>query len=245
MSGAQIKEIGRINIDADKFNLDKLGNFYFITNNVLEKMDKSITLLYSYDNNTFGSISMTDVSDPLRILVFYKDFNRIVYLDKNLAELRDPVLLDDLDYLSVDVVASSQQGGFWIYDNQNSRVVCFDNNLNVVQEGMDLYSVINGAEITDLQISTDYIVLKSSESLLVLDKFANFYTKIAIGQNALFVLDNNKVYLIESDELSFIDLDTKSSYTKVLGLDYIKDFKVSGNKLYILAENSLITFQIL
>ena len=78
-------------IKADFISTDQLGNFYIIKNSELIKNNANNNQTLRYSNNLFGKISSIDASDPFRILVFNKDFNKIVFLDKNLTEITSPV----------------------------------------------------------------------------------------------------------------------------------------------------------
>ncbi|PLX06772.1 MAG: hypothetical protein C0596_13790 [Marinilabiliales bacterium] len=246
LSMAQLKEVQRQTVQTEKFDLDKLGNFYFINDNVLKKTNNKLEFITSYDLYSLGDISLFDVSNPLRILLFYKDFNAVLFIDNNFSELTDPILLDDTKYYSEDAIASNQFGGVWIYNSLNSSVVCLDKDLETVQEGMNLYSVVGDAEILEMKLSTDFIVLHfDSNELVVLDKFANFYTKYTVTEGAQFDLDNNILYTIDEDGFQIINLDLKETSFMQLELDDVRDMAVSADKLYVLAENSLITFQIL
>lgn len=245
-SFAQLKELNRQVVDAQCFDIDKLGNFYFVNDNVLKKTDSKLEFGESYDVYSLGDISLIDVSNPLKILLFYKDFNAILFVDNNLSELTDPILLDDTEYYSVDAVATNQYGGFWIYNSLDASVIGLDKDLELVQEGVNLLSVVGGAEIIEMKLSTDYIALHfKSNEIVVLDKFANYYTKYPVSKDSQFDIDNNKLFIIGSDGLKIIDLERKKSDLIQLSLSDIRDMAVSANKVYILAENSLITFQIL
>ncbi len=241
---AQPQEGAMYNVDAETFSMDKLGNFYFIDNNILTKTDAKMQTLYTYDNNSYGNLDFVDTSDPLRIMLFYKNFNTLIYLDKNLAELRDPISLDDLNFYSVDVVSVSQNGGFWLYDNQNSRIVELNKNLDVIQQGMNIYSIIGNENISCLKVSTNYIVLFATNGeLIVLDKFANFYKKLHIKKDALIDLDNNNLYVLDKDLLTSFNLDTGLSKDTKLNVSEAKAISVSGNTIFVLTDKSLITFK--
>ncbi len=242
----QIKEISRNTVDAHLFKLDKLGNFYFVNKNVLTKTDKDLKTLCTWDNYSYGDISFVDVSDPLRILMYYADFNTLLFLDKYLTELRDPVSLDDISIYNSGAIAVAQQGGFWVYNYQNSQIVRVDQNLNIAQKGVDLYSQIKDSEIRELVVSTDYILLQTNNNkIIVLDKFANFYTKLVLKSETPICVDNEKLFYIEDKALIIYDMAKKKLYSIDIPISSVLDIEVSGNILYVLSEKSLITFKIL
>ncbi|MDD4149708.1 MAG: hypothetical protein PHE33_06735 [Bacteroidales bacterium] len=242
----QAKEISRNTVDAQSFKLDKLGNFYFVNQNVLTKTDKNLKVLFTWDNYSYGDISFVDVSDPLRILLYYADFNSLLFLDKYLTELRGPVSLDDIDIYNSGAIASAQQGGFWVYNYQNSQMARVDQNLNIAQKGVNLFSQMKDSEVSELLVSTDYIVLQSSSNvIIVLDKFANFYTKLQLKFETPISLDNEKLFYFEDTKLVIYNLLINRQFFIDINLDSVLDMEVSGDNLYILSEKSLITFEIL
>ncbi|MDD2633973.1 MAG: hypothetical protein PHW82_00570 [Bacteroidales bacterium] len=242
----QMTEISRKSVDAQLFNLDKLGNFYFVKQNVLTKTDKDLKALYTWDTYYYGDISFVDVSDPLRILIYYADFNTLLFLDKYLTELRDPVSLDDINIYNSGAIAVAQQGGFWVYNYQNSHIVRVDQNLKIAQNGVNLYAQIKDGEIRELLVSTDYIVLKTDGgNIIVLDKFANFYLKLMAKDDTPICLDNDKLFYIEDKELVIYDLTRKKQSFIKMPVGPVLDIDASGENFYVLAEKSLITFEIL
>ena len=61
--------------------MDQFGNIYIVNNNTMVKYSNDFTNKTNYTNNFLGKISLIDVNDPLRVLIFYRDFNQIIFLD--------------------------------------------------------------------------------------------------------------------------------------------------------------------
>src|SRR5438046_1047362 len=78
---------------ADLLTTDNLGNFYLVKNDVLEKYDAGGTLLKTYSNKSFGKIDLADAGNPMKLLLFYKNFSQVVFLDNTLSQNGDPVSL--------------------------------------------------------------------------------------------------------------------------------------------------------
>jgi hypothetical protein len=117
-----------------------------------------------------------------------------------------------------------------MFDNQKAQVVSLDQNLSISQKGTNLYSLTNGAAVTDMQISTDYIVLKTQQNtILILDKFANYYSQVQSNVDSPFCLDNNLLYTLEDNSIYVLDINTKTTDVIELPLSDIKDFEISGS----------------
>jgi hypothetical protein len=243
---AQLVEQKRFNnIDAECFYVDNLENLYFYNNNSILKTSKQLSKIVTFDNKSFGNISYIDVSDPFRILVFYKDINRLVFLDNYFAELRDPIVLDDLSLYNVDVVCSSSQGGFWVYDSQNSQAVLINKDLVKVQEGTNLYSLVGQSKAKKIKETNNYLFIQfENNQIIVLDKFGNFYKKINIPDIIFFDALNDDIYVVLSTHIDVIKINSEEIIEIKIPDMKVNDFKIGGNYIYILSGKTLIKSKI-
>jgi hypothetical protein len=110
------EKLHSIMVNADQyFGLDVLENYYFEKNNVLIKKNPNQT--WEYQNNALGKISSVDFKNPLRILVFYEEFNTLVFLDNQLNEIQKITfsLLDNPLFISF--VGMATQNQIWAFDS--------------------------------------------------------------------------------------------------------------------------------
>lgn len=77
--------VSSIPVKADLVTTDNLGYFYTATGDLLEKYDASGSLYKTYSNKTLGKIHSIDASNPLKLVLFYKEASQIVFLDNNLS----------------------------------------------------------------------------------------------------------------------------------------------------------------
>lgn len=95
---------------------DNLGFIYLITQqNAIEKYTPDGRLLTRYSNNRLGTAAQLDVSNPLKVLVWYSDFRTVVFLDRSLTLLGELNLIG-AGYPEVRSVAAAQDGNLWLYD---------------------------------------------------------------------------------------------------------------------------------
>ena len=74
---------------------DNFGNCFFINDLGFKKVDFDNQLEFQYSDESLSQISSIDVTDPLKILVFYKDLSKIVLLDNTLSKSRDDIYLEN------------------------------------------------------------------------------------------------------------------------------------------------------
>ena len=73
-------------LSARRATTDQLGNLYLVTTgNALEKYTPEGLFLTRFTNNRLGAIQSVDVSNPLKVLVWYADFRTVVFLDRSLT----------------------------------------------------------------------------------------------------------------------------------------------------------------
>ncbi len=96
---------------------DHLSNIYLIAENQqIEKYDSTGRRVAYYSNNRLGNADWMDVSNPLKILVWFADFQTIIMLDRTLNEIGRLNLLE-INLNTVRCVAMAQDGNIWLYDD--------------------------------------------------------------------------------------------------------------------------------
>lgn len=110
---------------ADEFvGFDGFGNCFYIQNNVVYKKVEATIL--QYQNLSLGKITKVDIVNPLKVIVFYKDFNSVIVLDNQLNEIQRI----DFSNLSTPIVATaigiSGQNKLWIFNSLNQQIGLYD-----------------------------------------------------------------------------------------------------------------------
>ena len=228
-------------VDASAVEVDRLGNIYLVKNNVVAKYDADMNFLCAYDNYPAGSMSSLDVSNPFKVIVFYSEFNKLIYLDSKLAELRSPILLDDAELYNTKVVCSSSFGGFWVFDEQNVCVRRVDSNLEISQQGTNIYDKLGDSDVIAMRESINYLFLLANDGkVLILDKFGNFYRTFETeGECSDFCIDNDILYYSINGEIVAYDVaDDKTVSIPTDGKKADK-FRIRHDLLYLLGDNKL------
>lgn len=117
---------------------DQLSNVYLVNEeNALEKYDSTGKRVARYTNNRLGKISFADAGNPLKILLWYADFQTIVTLDRTLNEIGQ-LNLTEAGFQTVRSIAQAQDGNIWIYDDARFRMLKISASGSVLQEGQPM-----------------------------------------------------------------------------------------------------------
>lgn len=103
---------------------DGLGNNYYINENVFIKENE--TQKWEYKNVALGKITSVDFINPLKIVVFYEDFNTIVTLDNQLNDVQKLNFFEIDTSIFASKIGLASQSQFWIYNALTQQILLFD-----------------------------------------------------------------------------------------------------------------------
>jgi hypothetical protein len=114
-----------ISIIADDFiGYDSYDFCYYISNNVLFK--KQNEKIFQYQNLQYGKITKVDIVNPLRILIFYENFNAVVLIDNQFNEIQT-ILFSELENPTiVSAIGTCGQNKLWLYNSLTQQIELFD-----------------------------------------------------------------------------------------------------------------------
>lgn len=120
------------------FTVDNLDNLYLLTStDQLKKFNAEGDSLAVFNNVTkFGKVSYIDVSNPMRVLLYYKDFATIVVLDRML-NVRNSIDLRKHDIFQVQAVGLSYDNKIWVYDELENKLKKIDEDGKLLFETSD------------------------------------------------------------------------------------------------------------
>ncbi|MBW3518141.1 hypothetical protein [Flavobacterium sp. NKUCC04_CG] len=93
---------------------------YFLKGQVF--IEKRTELVREYQNIALGSIHHVDFVNPAQICLFYKDFNTVVLLDKELSLIKTIKLTETNPQLVPGFVGMSSQNRLWIWDEATNQL---------------------------------------------------------------------------------------------------------------------------
>jgi|GEM_PF-3140366 hypothetical protein len=110
----------KLNIKAQSIYADQADNLYVISNNKLIKYNSDGKQLFEFISPESENITSANVEDPLKILVFYQNQNRILFLDNQLIAITEQYISEKTGTINENILCRSTIGGYWLYDNYNS-----------------------------------------------------------------------------------------------------------------------------
>lgn len=202
--------ICKIPLEGGTFTTDNLQDVYVYTGNVLKKYDAHGKMLYLHGDKSYGSISSVDVTDPLKVMVFYKDFPEIVLLDNTLSQNGSPISPTDLGFPNTTLACISHDNGAWLYEAQNLQLVHVDINLNVTQKTGNLMQLL-GFPINPnylLEYNNYLYMNDSAQGILIFDIYGTYFKTIPIKGLTTFEIRGNDLFYTQANRIHAFHLKT-------------------------------------
>lgn len=119
----QLMPVKEINAEITDFTTDNLGNIYLLTKeNQLKKYNEKGDSVSVYnDVRRFGKVFCMDASNPLKLMLYYKDFSTVLELDR-LLNVRNTIDLKKLNIFQPKAVGVSNDNRTWVYDEMDARL---------------------------------------------------------------------------------------------------------------------------
>lgn len=228
------------------FTTDRLGNTYVYNQSSIFKYSLNEEKPITYSRKDLSGISSVDASNPLKSLVFYKDFQTVVFLDNTLSPSADPIVLTDYNVNQPLVICSSNNNSFWVYNNENSQLICFNNKMQDVFRSGNINQLLNyNLQPNFLTEQTNFVYLNDPEiGILVFDNYANYVKTIPIKNLKSFQVIGDAIFYYKDKNLVTFDIRTQSEKTIKLPDSEALFCRTEQQKIYIQKLNGIQIFGI-
>jgi hypothetical protein len=221
------------------FTADNLGNLYLLsTANQLKKLNpKGDSMGVFNDVRRFGKLYSINASNPLRTLLYYRDFRTVIILDR-LMNVVNTVDLRRGNMFQVRTVAPSYDNKVWVFDEQESKLKKVDETGKVVSESADLRLAIQDAPVpVRIFDQNGYVYLYDPEKgMYIFDYYGAMKNKLALLQwedvqvigNAIIGRKDGKVLSYTPGTLDIKESELPREFSRY------KDIQITPQGIWIL-----------
>jgi len=187
-----------------KFTVDHLENIYILTaTDQLKKLSASGDSIAVYNNvKNYGKVFSIDVSNPLRVLLYYKDFSTVVVLDR-LLNMRSTIDLRKQNIFQVQAISLSYDNKLWLYDELEHKLKKMDEDGKLLFETADFRQLFNEAFSFTTIFDNDRLLYLYDEQkgVLVFDYFGTLKRKIPFERMKNFKAEGKYLFGTRNDSL--------------------------------------------
>jgi hypothetical protein len=179
------------------FTVDNLDNIYLISStNQVKKLNANGDSVAVFNNvKKYGQATLIDVSNPLKVLLYYRDFGTIVVLDRFLS-VRNTIDLRRQNILQVKAIGQSYDNKIWVYDELENKLKKIDEDGSVLGETPDFRQLFDPAPSPQGIFDEDQFVYlyDSSMGVYAFDYYGALKNKIPINHWNNFKVSGKYVY---------------------------------------------------
>ncbi|NNC51371.1 MAG: hypothetical protein HKO01_12650 [Flaviramulus sp.] len=218
--------------------IDNFGTSYSINNNVFYKTNTTKTI--TYNNLQLGNINSANAFNPLKINLFYKDFNTVIVLDNRLAEIHKIDFNTLPIYKNVTHVSTGHDNTIWVFNQDLQKLELFDYKSKTIRA----QTVPVQSAVLDLKSNYNSCWLLTEKYLYMYNYFGSLVKKLKNEGYSSLVENNENIILKKNDSLFYL----RKKSDKLLPINLpnllINQFLVTNETLYIYNNETLQQFQL-
>ncbi|MDU8885850.1 hypothetical protein RXV94_06730 [Yeosuana sp. MJ-SS3] len=220
-------------------DIDDFGVLYYINSNIFYKKEKVSVI--SYNNLQLGNIYSINTFNPLKINVFYNDFNSVIILDNRLAEIFKIDFNKYKPFRNVSQISTGNDNTIWLFNQDTQQLELYDYKSNktrattlpVVSQVLDLKSNFNECWL----LTENYIYRYNYFGSLLSKIKNNGFSNLVENNGDLFLQKGNKLYFLKKENDTILPINMPELL--------IKQFLVTNETLYIYNEEFLHKYQLI
>jgi len=230
-------------------NVDALDNVYLITaGNRLIKLDANGDSVAAFnDVKKYGNPSYLDLSNPLKPLLYYKNFFTIVALDRQLSK-RNSINLREKNIFSANAISSSYDNNIWVFDEQDFKLKKISEAGNLLQESVDLRIVLDSVPSPDYITDHDKFVYiyDPKKGFFIFDYYGAYKNRLPFLNWEYPAFSNNIIYGFSDNNLFSYELNSLNlkQFKLPFSLKSYEAIKAVNGKLYLLKKDGLEIYNI-
>ena len=234
----------QLNDDITDFTVDNLGNLYVLNKTgQLKKISPAGDSMAVFNNvRQYGKIYLMDVTNPLKVLLYFRDFGTIVVLDRFLST-RTTIDLRRQQLFQVNAIGQSYDNNIWVFDELEGKLKRISEEGRVLDQSTDFRRILDSVPSPQFIVDQNRLVYlyDSLKGVYLFDYYGAFKNRIqlkgwtdftVIGNN-IFGRDARMLYRYEPGTLNL------QHYPIPAAMRDAQKIKITPANLYLLRNNRL------
>jgi hypothetical protein len=228
-----------------QFRIDPLGYQIWFEKDAVYKMDTTGKLMFQQSVKAYGQITDMDVINPMKYLVFFREQQMIGFFDNTFSPYHQKTRLSDLDVSYATLVCYSMQfDRFWVFDQDNSKLIVFNNLGKRTLETENLNGLLGLQEpVQMLERNGMLYLVDEHRGVYIFDMFGALINFVEVPDIEWIQVDVNNFYYILDKQYCMYNFKTKSFFKINLDDEYQSVFQLNKGNLYFLMNKVMRIFR--
>lgn len=238
---------GTMGAELVDMNVDNLGNYYLLsrTNRLKKVNNRGDSMGVFNEVRRFGKLYNMDVTNPLKCLLYYRNFSTIVVLDRFLNTV-NTIDLRKQNIFQVKAIAQSYDNKIWLYDEQNNKLKRINDDGSILMETIDFRQIFDQVpspvKIVDQE---GFVYLYDPEKgVYVFDIYGSFKTRVSYTGLTDFHVFGKTIAGIRNNQLLLYTMGTLKERTVSLppGTEKREKVVLTPGRMYMLLNGVVQAF---
>ncbi|RYY31243.1 MAG: hypothetical protein EOO04_01970 [Chitinophagaceae bacterium] len=239
-----LKPAGAYRGDIVDFTVDNLGNCYTIssTGQLKKFTAEGDSAAVFNDVRRYGKLHSIDVTNPLKVLLYFKSFSTILILDRFL-NVRSAIDLRKQNLFQVKAIGQSYDNNIWVFDELESKLKKVSDDGRIIDQSADFRMLFDSMPSPQFIVDQDKLVhlYDSTKGVYFFDYYGAFKNRIiftgwsdfTVINKVMFGRDGDYLYSYEPGSLNL------KKFAIPVGLRASTKLKITPQYLYALKEGRL------
>ncbi len=226
------------------FTVDNLGNLYVLNQGgQLKKMGPSGDSIAVFNNvRQYGKIHFIDVSNPLKVLLYFKDFGTVVTLDRFL-NTRSTLDLRRKQLFQVKSIGQAYDNNIWVFDELEGKLKRIGEDGRLIDQSSDFRLLFDSMPSPQFIVDQNKLLYlyDAAKGVYLFDYYGTFknrirftgWTDFSVINNTLFGRDAGMLYRYEPGTLNL------QQYPIPASMQSARKIKIMPGNLYLLRDHQL------
>lgn len=227
--------------------IDNLLNYYLVNErgDGFVKLNAGADSIGAYNEvKRYGKVTSMDVANPLKVLLYYKDFNVVLALDR-LLNTTASFDLRRSGILQSSAIALSYDNNIWVYDSRDTRLKKIDESGKVIFESADFKTLFADVPQPSKIIDNDGVLYLYDKNfgLIIFDYYGALKTAYPFkGYEDVFVY-NQTFFGRKNKTLFYSQLNAHKENFAELPVDTISQMYVMRPYIFFLSSGNVTVYK--
>lgn len=215
----------------------------------LHQLDTNFQVAFTQSRKGFGTISKIDARHSLKTMLFSENQQMIGFLDNTLSFQDGKIDLSALNIgYATHVCYSDQTSRFWVFDEQNARLVRFEGiKSSVAQSEISNLMAItfNDMPTTLVESQNQLFLFYEGSDIFVFDYYGSLLRKYSQTGALQIYPTENYLYILKKNSILRLNRKTNQEESIALPKKGIQDLRVFGNAVYFKDKNGVCKYSLI
>lgn len=216
------------------WDVDPMGKIIYAKNDALIKLDTSFNVQFTQSVKGFGAVTKIDSRHSLKTLIFSEDQQSVAFIDNTLTfhkGIKDLSLID-VSY-ATNVSYSAQSNRYWVFDDDNSKLLLVDENRKNPQVMENLQGTLGSLSLFQLiEMENVLLLFDRSKGIYLFDIYGSMIDFIETKNAKSIHFEGGRLYYMNDTELVRINISNRNEVRIPLPEKELISFRVLGRYIF-------------